>query len=145
VKRKTYPTAVAVATSRKAELQSDMLKRKRLSTISILLLVLLSKALAAPAQTTGTSSRKLTAQEQRARDLLQELIETDTTYSSGNTTKAAEAMRARLRAAGFPEADVQVIGPRSDRGNLVARLRGTGGTLKPILLLPEIQQPMRVL
>jgi acetylornithine deacetylase/succinyl-diaminopimelate desuccinylase-like protein len=114
-----------------------MLKRKLFSSTSLLLVVLLLKVLVAPAQMTGTSAGKLTAQEQLARDLLQELIETDTTHSTGNPTKAAEAMRARLRAAGFPEADIQVIGPRPDRSNLVARLRGTGSQ-KPILLLAHL-------
>jgi len=53
------------------------------------------------------------------RDLLRELIEIDTTHSTGSTGKAAEAMAARLRAAGFAPADVQVLGPRPERANLV--------------------------
>ena len=71
------------------------------------------------------------------RDLLRELIEINTTHSVGSTGKAAEAMAARLRAAGFPASDVQVLGPRFDRANLVARLRGTG-TRKPILLISHL-------
>ena len=71
------------------------------------------------------------------RDILRELIEIDTTARTGSTGKAAEAMAARLRAAGFPEADVQVLGPRPERANLVARLRGTGAR-KPILLLAHL-------
>ena len=43
-------------------------------------------------------------------------------------------MAARLRAAGFAEGDVQVFSPAPRKGNLVARLRGTGAR-KPILLL----------
>src|SRR6185295_16514398 len=66
------------------------------------------------------------APDQRlGRDLLRELIEIDTTHEHGSTTKAAEAMARRLRDAGFPAADVQVIGPSgSANANLVARLRG---------------------
>ena len=71
------------------------------------------------------------------RDLLRELIEINTTHSAGSTGKAAEAMAARLRAAGFPASDVQVLGPRFDRANLVARLRGAGGS-KPILLISHL-------
>jgi acetylornithine deacetylase/succinyl-diaminopimelate desuccinylase-like protein len=72
-----------------------------------------------------------------ARDILRELTEINTTDSSGNTTKAAEAMAARLRAAGFPDTDVRVLGPNERKGNLVARLRGRG-TAKPILLLAHL-------
>src|SRR5262249_17746803 len=74
------------------------------------------------------------------RDIYQELLEIDTTHDAGSTTKAAEAMAARLRAAGMPAADVQVFVPRGKptKGNLVARLRGGGGGKKPILLLAHI-------
>jgi len=72
-----------------------------------------------------------------AREILKELVEINTTDSSGSTTRAAEAMAARLRAAGFPEADVQVLGPNARKGNLVARLRGRGEG-RPILLLAHL-------
>jgi len=72
-----------------------------------------------------------------ARAILKELIEINTTDSSGSTTKAAEAMAARLKAAGFADADVQVLGPNPRKGNLVARLRGrTAG--KPVVLLAHL-------
>src|SRR5262249_61644612 len=69
------------------------------------------------------------------RDIYQELLEIDTTHDAGSTTKAAEAMAARLRAAGMPAADVQVFVPpgKPTKGNLVARLRGGGGGKKPVL------------
>jgi acetylornithine deacetylase/succinyl-diaminopimelate desuccinylase-like protein len=72
------------------------------------------------------------------RDILRELIETDTTHEHGTTTKAAEAMARRLLAAGLPAADVQVIAPKeSPNANLVARLRGSGQR-RPILLLAHL-------
>ena len=47
-------------------------------------------------------------------------------------------MAARLRAAGFPPQDVQVLVPgHAKKGNLVARLRGDG-TQKPLLLLAHL-------
>ena len=46
-------------------------------------------------------------------------------------------MAARLLAAGFPAADVQVFKPGPRKGNLVARLRGTGAR-KPIILLAHL-------
>jgi acetylornithine deacetylase/succinyl-diaminopimelate desuccinylase-like protein len=75
--------------------------------------------------------------QQLARDIFKELIEINTTDSVGNTTLAAEAMAARLRSAGLPREDVNVIGPDPRKGNLVARLRGNG-TGKPILLLAHL-------
>lgn len=69
-----------------------------------------------------------------ARGIYKQLIEINTTDSVGSTTVAAEAMAARLRDAGFPASDVQVLGPEPRKGNLVARMRGTGER-KPILMI----------
>jgi acetylornithine deacetylase/succinyl-diaminopimelate desuccinylase-like protein len=71
------------------------------------------------------------------RAIYQELVEINTTDSVGDTMKAAEAMGARLRAAGFPAGDVQVLSSAPRKGNLVARYRGSGGG-KPLLLLAHI-------
>jgi acetylornithine deacetylase/succinyl-diaminopimelate desuccinylase-like protein len=73
----------------------------------------------------------------RAREIYKELIEINTTDSVGDVTKAAEAVAARLKAAGFPAADVQVLGPDPRKGNLVARFRGTGAQ-RPLLLLAHL-------
>src|SRR6266849_1701414 len=77
------------------------------------------------------------ATRQLTREIYKELIEINTTDSVGNTTTAAEAMAARLRAAGFPASEVQALAPNPRKGNLVARLRGSG-TGKPILLLAHL-------
>ena len=74
--------------------------------------------------------------QELARDIFRELIEINTTHQFGST-RAAEAAAARLRAAGFSGEDVQVLGARADRGNLVARLRGKGNA-KPILFLAHL-------
>jgi acetylornithine deacetylase/succinyl-diaminopimelate desuccinylase-like protein len=79
--------------------------------------------------------------QQLARDIYKELVEINTTTDAdpGGTTQAAEAMAARLRAAGFSGSDVQVLsaGPRD--GLVVARLRGSGAAgRKPILLLAHL-------
>lgn len=79
----------------------------------------------------------LNPNQQRAFDIYKELIEINTVTATGDTAKAAEAMAARLRAAGFPEADVHAFSPAPHKGNLVARLRGTGAR-KPILLVAHI-------
>ncbi len=82
-----------------------------------------------------------TRYQQMGRDVLKELIETDTTHSTGSTTVAAEKMGARLVAAGFPKADVVVVGGNQKgaetRGNLVARYRGTGAR-KPLLFIAHL-------
>jgi acetylornithine deacetylase/succinyl-diaminopimelate desuccinylase-like protein len=77
------------------------------------------------------------AEDTLAREIFEELIELNTTDSVGDNTKAAEAMARRLRDAGFPEEDVQVLGPHPRKGNLVARLRGSGKR-EPLLLLAHI-------
>ena len=68
----------------------------------------------------------LSPQQTLGRDILRELIETNTTYSSGSTTKAAELMAARFRAAGFPAADIQIIGPDTGRDAKYYSLTTTG-------------------
>ena len=68
-----------------------------------------------------------------ARDIFKELIEINTTSRYGST-KAAEAMAARLRSAGFPDSDIQVIGPDQQHKNMVLRYRGTG-KLKPVVFI----------
>jgi acetylornithine deacetylase/succinyl-diaminopimelate desuccinylase-like protein len=68
-----------------------------------------------------------------ARDVFKELIEINTTYRYGST-KAAEAMALRLKSAGFPAGDIQVIGPDLQHKNLVFRFRGNG-KLKPVLFI----------
>src|SRR5881396_2651714 len=84
------------------------------------------------------TQRTLSANDQRARDIFEQLININTTGSSGSTTVAANAMARRLLDAGFPAADVQVIGPEGSKNfNLVARFRGTG-TQKSILLLSHL-------
>ena len=80
-----------------------------------------------------------TPAQQQLRAIYQELVEIDTTDASGDTTRAAEAMAARLKTAGFAADDVRVIVPPGGpkKGNLVARLRGSGAK-KPLLLLAHI-------
>ena len=80
---------------------------------------------------------RLTPNQQLAHDIYKELVEIDTTTATGDTKAAAEAMAARLKAAGFPDEDVHVFSPAPRKGNLVARLHGTGKR-KPILLLAHL-------
>ena len=84
------------------------------------------------------AAQGLQPQQQLARDLYRQLIEIDTTLSSGSTTVAAEAMAARFKAAGFPDADMFIGGADPKKGNLVVRYRGRGTAgRKPTLLLAQ--------
>ena len=73
-----------------------------------------------------------------ARDIFRELIEINTENSDGSTLLAAQAMAARLKAAGFPDSDVVVLSNAPKKGNLIARLHGAKSGKKPILLLSHI-------
>jgi acetylornithine deacetylase/succinyl-diaminopimelate desuccinylase-like protein len=82
------------------------------------------------------------AKDRELRAIYEELVEIDTSAATGSCTRAAEAMAARLRAAGLPEADVTIVSPPNapEDGNLVAIYRasrpraGSG----PILLLAHL-------
>ncbi|MDQ3042894.1 MAG: M20/M25/M40 family metallo-hydrolase [Acidobacteriota bacterium] len=111
---------------------------RQMSGLLLVSLLLVSNVISQ--QVAKTNSLQLTTHQQLLRGIYQELIEINTTDSVGDTTKAAEAMAVRLRAAGFPEADVRVlVNPGNNRkGNLVARYRSANATRKPLLLLAHI-------
>ena len=89
--------------------------------------------LAAPPQDTP-------AGEHRFRELYKELVETNTTLSSGSCTLAAERMAARLRAAGFAQGDLYpfVASGHEKEGGLVAVYPGRDPKLKAVLLLAHL-------
>jgi len=100
--------------------------------------ILLSTALALVVLAAGDARAEgLTEQQRLAHDIYKELIEIDTTTATGDTARAAEAMAARLKAAGFAEADAQAFSPAPRKGNLVARLHGSGAR-KPMLLVAHL-------
>jgi acetylornithine deacetylase/succinyl-diaminopimelate desuccinylase-like protein len=71
-------------------------------------------------------------------DVLKSLVETNTTHTYGST-RAAEQIAARLRAAGFAPEDVTLIAPADHptKGNLLIRLHGQGkGT--PLLFIGHL-------
>src|SRR6476660_3072968 len=99
-----------------------------------LLVLLTGSLLASPL----AAQRPVTHWDSVAHDLFKELIEINTQGSDGNTVTAAQAMAARLKAAGFPDSDVVVLENAPRKGNLVARLRAKNPTRKPLLLLSHI-------
>ncbi|HEX9467906.1 MAG TPA: M20/M25/M40 family metallo-hydrolase [Bradyrhizobium sp.] len=112
--------------------RNGLTSRKRcwiaLFAASVSILAMMSRPAAAEA---------LTPQQQLAFDIYKELVEINTVTATGDTAQAAEAVAARLRAAGFADADVHAFSPAPRKGNLVARLHGTGAR-KPILLMAHL-------
>jgi acetylornithine deacetylase/succinyl-diaminopimelate desuccinylase-like protein len=72
-----------------------------------------------------------------AKEIFKQLIEINTTDTpQGNVTTATAAMQKRFLDAGFPAADVLLLGPDARKQNLVVRLRAAAPTTeKPALFL----------
>ena len=97
--------------------------------------IVLALALCLPATLRGQS---LSPVQTLGRDLLRQLIAVNTTHEDGNTTWAADSLAVRFRAAGFPAADVMVIGPEGQKDkNLVVRYRGRGRQ-RPVILMAHL-------
>lgn len=97
--------------------------------------MLASGALAAPAAKGAPYGG-----EAEFRSLYKELVETNTTLSSGSCTLAAERMAARLKTAGFTDDQLTLFATpeKPKEGGLVAVMPGTSKTEKPILLLAHL-------
>ncbi|MBY0489521.1 MAG: M20/M25/M40 family metallo-hydrolase [Gemmatimonadaceae bacterium] len=85
-----------------------------------------------PAQT------PLDANQREARDILRQLVNINSTTGTLGVKRAAEAMAARFRLAGFPAADVQLLGPKPELTALVVRYRGRATGKKPVLLMAHL-------
>src|SRR5262245_50307708 len=74
------------------------------------------------------------------REIYREMVEIDSSPSTGSCTRVVRAAETRLLAAGFTADDVQVVIPegKPDDGNLVARMRAPGAKHKGVLLLAHI-------
>ncbi|MBS0419545.1 MAG: M20/M25/M40 family metallo-hydrolase [Proteobacteria bacterium] len=72
--------------------------------------------------------------------LYRELVETNTTYSSGDCTRAARQLEARFRAAGFTDSELtQYVPPDRPRdGGLVVTWNGRNPSIPAMLLLAHI-------
>jgi acetylornithine deacetylase/succinyl-diaminopimelate desuccinylase-like protein len=70
-------------------------------------------------------------------DIYKQLIEINTSFSTGATTPAAQAVAERLKAEGFADSDIQVLGAAPHKMNVVVRYHGTGQR-KPLLLLAHL-------
>jgi acetylornithine deacetylase/succinyl-diaminopimelate desuccinylase-like protein len=109
------------------------------STILAVAAAVLVAGPAASQVPTGTMGA-LRPDQQQFFALYKELVETDTSVTSGNCTQAAAQIATRLKAAGF--ADDQItqfsVADHPKEGGIVAVYPGTSTTLKPFLLLAHI-------
>lgn len=103
----------------------------------ITLVVFAAMAVTGQGQKAGGTLRP---DQQAFREIFQELVETNTTLSSGNCTLAAERMAARLKASGIPDQQITVFSTpeHPKEGGLVAVYPGTSTTLKPVLAIAHI-------
>jgi acetylornithine deacetylase/succinyl-diaminopimelate desuccinylase-like protein len=94
----------------------------------------------AAAQMIITPMGPLRPDQQRFFELYKELVETDTSPTTGNCTTAAAQVAARMKAAGFSDDELTLFSvPEFPKdGGLVAVLPGTSKKLKPMLLLAHI-------
>jgi len=74
------------------------------------------------------------------RALYKELVEADTSITTGSCTALADKVEVRLKDAGFTDADITrfAVPEHPKEGGLVVILPGSSRTLKPILLLGHI-------
>lgn len=74
------------------------------------------------------------------RTIYQEMVEIDSSPTTGSCTRVVRAAETRLRAAGFTDEEVHVVIPegRPDDGNIVARIRAKNAKKKGVLLLAHI-------
>lgn len=103
-------------------------------------LAALGVAQATHAQNPNARSPTLRPDQVEFRALYKELVETDTTLSAGSCTLAAEQIAARMKAAGFSDAELTLFSTpeHPKEGGLVAVYPGTSKTAKPMLLLAHI-------
>jgi acetylornithine deacetylase/succinyl-diaminopimelate desuccinylase-like protein len=96
--------------------------------------LLASAALAAPA------AAQTYPGQAEFRDLYRELVETNTTLSSGSCLAAEQKMAARLKAAGYADGDIAFYAPaeRPKDAAMIVLLPGADPKLKPILLMAHV-------
>ena len=104
----------------------------------VLTIAALSVPIAAAAQTGAAPA--LRPDQQRFRALYQELVETDTSITTGSCTALADKVETRLKAAGYVDSAITrfAVPDHPKEGGLVVVLPGSSRTAKPMLLLGHI-------
>lgn len=88
----------------------------------------------------ATSARAEEPGEAQFRSILKEMVEIDSSFDTGNCTTVTEKVAARMKAAGFPQADLHLFVPEGHpkAGALVAVYPGRDPKLKAVLMLGHI-------
>jgi acetylornithine deacetylase/succinyl-diaminopimelate desuccinylase-like protein len=96
--------------------------------------------LAGAAGSASAQTQPLRPDQVEFRALYKELVETNTSASSGSCTLAAERMAARLKAAGIPESDIHPFAApdRPKEGGLVVVYPGRDPKAKAVLMLAHL-------
>jgi acetylornithine deacetylase/succinyl-diaminopimelate desuccinylase-like protein len=107
---------------------------------ALIAIVPFALALGAAGPVFAQSPAPLRPDQAAFRGLYKELVETNTTLSAGNCTEAAGKMAARLKAAGYTDAQLTPfsVPEHPKEGGLVAVLPGSDPKARPILLLAHI-------
>ena len=88
----------------------------------------------------GTAAAQTRLDQRAFFGLYKELVETNTTLSAGSCTQAAAQIAARMKAAGYADADLTPfsVPDHPKEGGLVAILKGSDTRARPMLLLGHI-------
>ena len=89
---------------------------------------------------TAASAQKADGDRAAFREVYRELVEIDSSPTTGSCTRVVRAAEKRLAAAGFASENLAVVIPegRPDDGNLVARIHAPNARKKGVLLLAHI-------
>jgi acetylornithine deacetylase/succinyl-diaminopimelate desuccinylase-like protein len=123
-----------------------MMQKRKIGTIGAGMTAGMTAAIASlglalqPAAAQEAPMTALRPDQAAFRAIYKELVETNTTLSVGSCTLAAERMAAHLKAAGFSDKDITMFStPEHPKdGGLVAILKGTSDSAKPMLLLGHL-------
>ncbi|WP_235982052.1 M20/M25/M40 family metallo-hydrolase [Novosphingobium aerophilum] len=117
-------------------------KRSMAGAVSGLVMagLLSTAATAQPASAPGAPAPVLAPDLATFRALFQDMVETDTSITTGSCTLLADKVEAHLRGAGFGDAEIfRFAVPEAPKeGGIVVTLPGTSKTLKPMLLLGHL-------
>ena len=106
-----------------------------MKTLLTLLATSLSLTLTASAQAAAADAGRAAF-----REIYREMVEIDSSPTTGSCTKVVRAAQTRLKAAGFADGEMEVVIPegKPDDGNIVARIRASNPAKKGVLLLAHI-------
>jgi acetylornithine deacetylase/succinyl-diaminopimelate desuccinylase-like protein len=89
---------------------------------------------------TASAQRPALASDTRAQEraILAELVSINSSSGTPGVTTIGRTIAARMRRAGFPAADVQLLGPTPVLTSLIVRYRGRASGRKPILVMAHM-------